>query len=936
MLSDIRTLTSYDVVLTPTNAEAAELNRELARTGGMLSCLVCSTATWVERLWELAGDGRPFVDGLTRTVAMTIALDGRDGMEGPHLPALLAQRMRDAAGTPQLDAALSAVRKGVSPEGLLPSEVEVLRALAAYEDELDTLGLIEQGSALAYLASHLAEAFPQRLRVGVVGETPLDPRLSALLSAAVEAGCIELAFLGHLPGKAGAELERAPENITLRFAFPSGRYATPQLVLKVIAEHRAQGPVVVSVRKPVDLYRALEPALAERGLTVAMRGNVRLVDTMLGRLVISVARATESIEAPWDKGSLVDAIANPLVDTDVSERTFFDLLLRENRLLNGNDALDRMPHLDRVASLMMFVLKPNAETFAQAKADLTVRTTLSQAERDELYSVLGLLEGIIHTHEALGQPIEGLGYLLTGPLGTCGLPVRFANAELAPGERVDVLIEGMSQAASEPAGCFATALALDLDAENHSAARKDDAIDLLMERLGVPAPERPIMRQRRELAALTVLPTKTLILGRCLTNPKSEPTYPAAVLEEFVDLYRADVTLADDIDNVYALPEGLQTGLIACGEDALEADVWPGMPRAGTYRPSESPAQPITSCDIETPPVPRLSPGQIEAYLDCPRKWLFGSRLGVGSLDEELGPRELGIFRHDTLQRFYELFRAEGYAKVCPDNVEVAKGVLKRAMRETLQGYYELDGKGRPVRRLSRCVVIRGSSETRTMSHVSEELLEWLNFEAAFLPGTSTGEGMSPFAYVPKAFELSLDKYNVSFAGARLTGRIDRVDVALDGSNCVVVDYKGHVGPDYSPTLKDGGLVLPTKIQALIYAAAIARTPALQEDLGLTQGGIEAIAGAVYVSYLRGHAIRGTFTDRLTRERHLPTLPSTAKPLSLEDMAALIDEVERVVATRVVEPLLAGNSDPLPLKGACNFCPAQGCVVRGWPDASER
>ena len=935
MLSDIRTLTSFDVVLTPTNAEAAELNRELARSGGMLSCLVCSTATWTERLWELAGNGRRFVDNLTRTVAMAIALDGRDGLNGPHLPGLLAQRMRDAAGTPQLDAALNTVRTGISPKDLLPSEVEVLRALAAYESELDALGLIEEGSALAYLTDHLDLAFPQLLRVGALGEAPLDPRFGALLEAAVAAGRIELTFLGHLPNKAGAELERAPKDTTLRFAFPSGRYAVPQLVLKAVDELAGEGPMVISSRKPAELYRLLEPALAVRGLKVAVRGNVPLTQTTFGRLVISLSRALSDITPPWDKASLTDALANPIVHVDSRTRTSFDARLRENLLLNGNDAIERMPGVERIAELMLFVLNPSSETLARAKAALSRQVVLPFAARSETKSVLDALATIIKTHEALGQQVKDLGYLLSGPLGQTGLALRFANAELVPGERADVLIESMSQAASEPTDSFATALVLDLDAENYPAAKKDGAIDLLMARLGVPAPETAIERQRRQLAALTVLPTKTLILGRCLTNAKSDPTYPAAVLEEFVDLYRDDVTLADDIDNLFALPEALQEGLITCGEDALEADVWPGMEAADVRAVKESPkASLFVPSDSETLPTLRLSPAQIEAYLDCPRKWLYSRRLGVGGLDEEMGPRELGVFRHDSLQRFYELFIEEGQVKVCAENIDLAKEVLRCAMAEVMEEYFELNDDGRPVRALDRCVAPSNSSEARTILHVKDELLEWLTFEAAFLPGTATGEGTSPFMYAPRAFELSLDDYDVMFAGVKLTGRIDRVDVALDGSNFVVVDYKGHVGTNYSPALKNGELVLPTKVQALIYAAAIARTPALREALGITRGGVEAIAGAVYVSYLRGHAIRGTFGEHLSRERHLPTLPSKAEPLTTEGMAALIDEIERVVATKVVDPILAGNTDPLPLVGACTFCPAQACPGRGWSDAS--
>lgn len=938
MVDDIRALASYDVALAPTSAEAAELSRELALSGGALSCMVCSASSWVERLWELAGDGRRFVDGVTRIVAMGIALEGRSGLGGPHLPALLAQHMRTAVGTAQLDAALALVREGGSPEGLLPSELEVLRALAAYEDELDILGLVEEGSAIAYLTNHPNDAFPRPLHVAVVGSAPLAPQLTALLEAGIAAGRLDVSRLGQ----ESAELAPPAEGVSLRFAFPSGRYAVPQLVLKAVDELAAKGPILVSSRTPAKLYRALEPALSARGLTAAMRGSAPLAGTLLGRLAIALARALESAELPWDKAALADALANPLVHVDARARTRYDALLRENLLLEGTDAFGMRPFPERTEGLVAFVLRPTRETLAAAKAALAGQAALSGAERDELYAALDAFESAIGTSEALGHPLPSLNELLQGPLGGCSIALKHANAEQAPGECADVLIEGMAQAAAEPKARFSTVLALDLDADSFPAAKKAGAIDLLMERLGVPLAERPIERQRRQLRALAQLPAHTLILGRCLADAKGDPTYPAAVLEEFVDLYREDVTLSDDIDNIYALPEALQEGLMSCGEDALEADVWPGVAPACPRAPKEPKRVSLIAMpsDGASPSALRLSPGQIEAYLDCPAKWLYSRRFDVGSLDETMGPRELGIYRHDVLQRFYLLFRAEGQAKVCAENIDRAKATLKRAMAEVMGEYLALNEDGRPKRALDRCVALPQSSEARTIEHVQEELMEWLGFEASFLPGPATdpgaNPGASPSAYVPRAFELDLSGYGVSFAGAQLIGRIDRVDVSLDGSSFVVVDYKGRVGASHAPALSEGKIVLPTKLQALIYAAAIARTPALQEALGLARGGIESIAGAVYVSYLRGHAIRGTFAERLTRERHLPTLPAKAEPLSAEDMAALIDEVERLVAEKVVRPILAGNVEALPLKGACEHCPAQGCARRGWADASQR
>lgn len=169
-----------------------------------------------------------------------------------------------------------------------------------------------------------------------------------------------------------------------------------------------------------------------------------------------------------------------------------------------------------------------------------------------------------------------------------------------------------------------------------------------------------------------------------------------------------------------------------------------------------------------------LSAGALEAYADCPVKWLVERELQPALLGPEPEPIIRGSFIHDLLERLLsQLGRA-----VTPESLPAAERILS----ELLQSVQSPLAPGRP-----------DSVRMAALRSVAADMRRYLIHEA------DSGSGWDPEALelrfgfeeepVP-ALELS--------EGLRLRGMIDRLDV--DGSRRAIVrDYKsGGARPEYS------------------------------------------------------------------------------------------------------------------------------------------
>lgn len=300
--------------------------------------------------------------------------------------------------------------------------------------------------------------------------------------------------------------------------------------------------------------------------------------------------------------------------------------------------------------------------------------------------------------------------------------------------------------------------------------------------------------------------------------------------------------------------------------------------------------------------LPVLSPSALEAYLGCPYKWFVERRLRLNELDEGFGPLEQGSFAHAVYAAFYEAHAERGYDRVPIDS----EG--RRSAFLLFDEVFDDQVDKQPACGAGRLVAVNRAEALEV-----ERLRELLR-------ASIVRQSRLPEGFGVRFHELSIEPdEGIDYAGARVFGRVDRVDVNDEGRRFVVLDYKGSVdehAAGFGEDEDEAHFALPRKIQALVYAQA------LRAKLdGLT------CAGALYLSYrAKSDAAfaAGSFDEAAF------DLGCFAKESSRVHMSfdAFLDMVERAVAP-AVSALVSGDISCQPAgKHACEYCPVESCEGR--------
>ena len=269
-----------------------------------------------------------------------------------------------------------------------------------------------------------------------------------------------------------------------------------------------------------------------------------------------------------------------------------------------------------------------------------------------------------------------------------------------------------------------------------------------------------------------------------------------------------------------------------------------------------------------TESAPVLSASQIETYLECPYKWFSLRRLRLRDSDAGFTGAEIGTFAHRVLEvthrellaRAVEQARGEKsldqLAEAAFFDAEIAHRdnytELVSALIEQAQTNPELrfpgsavsdgreDGRAGSDNSLSCVYCTSGSSVSlgawassassgarsaycrRAGSHrrrFRRDLTSLLKYEAGLFEG-----------FEPRYFQWGFGRgeNEVSYAGVRVLGTVDRIDIDCHGQ-AMVIDYK-HKAPNRFNAEHDvfssGAqeiFTLPRRVQALMYAQVIRR-----------------------------------------------------------------------------------------------------------------
>ena len=373
---------------------------------------------------------------------------------------------------------------------------------------------------------------------------------------------------------------------------------------------------------------------------------------------------------------------------------------------------------------------------------------------------------------------------------------------------------------------------------------------------------------------------------------------------------------------------------------------------------------------------PLLSASQIETYLECPYKWFSLRRLRLSDADALFSGAETGTFAHRVL----ELTRAELIARAVEracgqDGLARARAQHPGAMQEEpyrervaelvaraqaspeerlpgssprtsaqlaearevldeefdahLSHQYQLVG----ARPMPQALVAHSAQEHGCLHALRRDLSSLLDYESTML-----------FGFEPRFLEWRFGRggEGVDYAGVRLTGTVDRIDVDAHGQ-AVVIDYKhkhksdSSFAREYDALPEDGfdpaALFAPRRVQSLIYAQVVRRAfPGLsvRAAVYLCTRGDHALAGAV-----DENLVDVVFGDRSLKTQRrgrvsVPRSASFAQP-DARGMEALLDSCEQVVAD-AVSRMLDGDIEAAPADvAACQFCPVLNCERRLHP-----
>ncbi len=203
------------------------------------------------------------------------------------------------------------------------------------------------------------------------------------------------------------------------------------------------------------------------------------------------------------------------------------------------------------------------------------------------------------------------------------------------------------------------------------------------------------------------------------------------------------------------------------------------------------------------------SASAIEQWVACPVKWFVERQLDAAELVPDPEPMVRGALAHKVLEE-----ALAGHA-----------GQEPRPLRPS---------DAPRLRRLAHAALARHAADY-PISANPERLRAALRRLEADLVRYLESAAHAGSAYAPATFELAFggreERPAIELGGMRLRGRIDRVDVAADGT-ALLYDYKGSTAAPQARWLADGKLQLALYMLALPHLLGVEAVGGLYQPLG--------------------------------------------------------------------------------------------------------
>lgn len=166
---------------------------------------------------------------------------------------------------------------------------------------------------------------------------------------------------------------------------------------------------------------------------------------------------------------------------------------------------------------------------------------------------------------------------------------------------------------------------------------------------------------------------------------------------------------------------------------------------------------------------------ELERFADCSSAWFFERIISPKTIDAEADAMLRGSVAHSALHKFYAgLPKEVGHDRVTPENLEQARGFLRRCLDDALRGGVRL--------------------ELTPLQEAELDQSLWRD-----LQGFVEDEARSPLQLLPRRFEVGFGSERSAPELQRglhlgddlyLSGKIDRIDVDPYSARGIVQDYK--------------------------------------------------------------------------------------------------------------------------------------------------
>ncbi len=879
---------SDPLLIVPTGADADHYARELAGEGALIGARVERFAGLAREIVRRTGVDGQLLDGVARE-RMVAALAGRGGLgaaapgytralgelfaelqtlritPGRFAAALASWAAADGEdpARARLGRVYSAYRHALDDAERLDAEQRTVAALdrlrerpflwgdpatpvlfygfddltALQLDAIETLGRLvdaEVTVSLAYEPGRTAFAGRagtyQELRPLAVEVTELPPRADHYAPASR----VPLAHLERSLFEPGAG--RVEAGGAVRLLEGGGERAELELVADEIAGLIAGGmapeEIAVMARPPLAGSALLDEVFAAAGVPVAQLRVTPFGDSGLGAAVLGLLRCAEAEgeDAVGETGDLLSWLRSPgVLDLPVlADR--FEVLARRRGVTGAQAAralwesrhwpLDGLERLAEAAGRGPLALLDHAGRELLRLFSAPRRRSAGLLEATELQDAAALAAG----RRALAQ-LRDLARVAPGlaPGTPAELAATLARIELISGERAAPgavsILDPLALRARRVRALFVCGLQEGVFPARGRprALLGDDERTRLAEASGLRLGRSldTLAAERYLLYAAVSRPQELLVLSWHVADDDGEPSSRSLFVDDVCDLFAGDL-------------------LASRRRRALGAVERPGGEGEGEHAPPSRADLRIRDerllAELRARP---WSASSLESWLGCPVRWYVERMLDPSKVEPDAEPLARGGLAHAALKDTLEALReATGSARPRPGNLALARELLERALREN-EARHALSVS--PQRRAAVGRRLRADLE-RYLARAAEAPgeLEPAELEVGF--GFEPDDERAEGATLP-ALELG--------DGARMRGRIDRVDLAPSG-DAVVIDYKSGFATPVAKGRDRGNLQLALYMLAVEQLLSRPTRAGLYQSLSgnlQARGAIDADAG---------------------------------------------------------------------------------------------